>query len=144
MIPRLVRGTMKSAIVTFLLLVGSAHAQQTTAAAEHTKDFPNPQKFWTFENKIDFGILAGQLSADAITTQYGLSHGMREANPLARPFVEQGAKGEAAASGLALGLSIGGAYWLHKTHHHKAERIFVRMLLAGEGAAVGHNIATLR
>jgi hypothetical protein len=138
------RGTMKSAFFTIFLLIASAHAQQTIVAAEHMKDVPNPQKFWTLESKIDFGIFAGQLAADAITTQYGLSHGMREANPLARPLVKEGTVGTAAASALAFGLGMGGAYCLHKTHHYKVERIFVRTLLAGEGAVVGHNIATLR
>jgi len=107
-------------------------------------DAPSTRKFWTLENKVNFAIFAAELTADAITTQRGLNHGMREANPLARPFVTHGAGGQAAASAIGLGMAVGTAYWLHRTHHYKAERIAVRIMLATEGIAVGQNIAVLR
>jgi hypothetical protein len=107
-------------------------------------DAPSARKFWTLENKINFSIFAGELAADAITTQRGLNRGMREANPLARPFVTHGAGGQAAASAIGFGLGVGTAYFLHRTHHYKAERIAVRIMLAAEGIAVGQNIAVLR
>jgi hypothetical protein len=107
-------------------------------------DAPSSRKFWTLENKVNFSIFAAELAADAITTQRGLNHGMREANPLARPFVTHGAAGQAAASAIGFGMGVGTAYWLHRTHHYKAERIAVRIMLAAEGIAVGQNIAVLR
>ena len=107
-------------------------------------DAPSTRKFWTLENKVNFSIFAAELTADAITTQRGLNRGMREANPLARPFVTQGAGGQAAASVIGFGMGVGTAYWLHRTHHYKAERIAVRIMLAAEGIAVGQNIAVLR
>jgi len=156
---------MKSAVcATLLLLAGVANAQPTlmaenaapdasTYVARSTRDRfvatnPMPEaptpKFWGLENKIDFSIFAGQLAADAITTQRGLGHGFREANPIAAPFVNHGAAGSAAASALSFGAGLGVAYVLHRTHHYKAEHIAVRLMLAGEGAVVGHNIALLR
>jgi hypothetical protein len=156
---------MKSAFwATLLLLAGVANAQQTLIAenaapsasafiatsprqsfvtTNRTPDAPTP-KFWGMENKIDFSIFAGQLAADAITTQRGLENGFREANPIASPFVNHGASGAAAASALSFGAGVGVAYMLHCTHHYKAEHIAVRLMLAGEGAAVGRNIALLR
>ncbi len=107
-------------------------------------DAPSAGKFWTLENKINFSIFAAELAGDAITTQRGLNQGMREANPLARPFVTHGAGGQAVASALGFGLGVGTAYWLHRTHHYKAERIAIRIMLAAEGIAVGQNIAVLR
>jgi hypothetical protein len=106
-------------------------------------DAPSTRKFWTLENKINFSIFAAELAADAITTQRGLDRGMREANPLARPFVTHGAGGQAAASAIGMGMALGTAYVLHRTGHYKAERIAVRLMLAGEGFAVGQNIAVL-
>ncbi|HEX4423881.1 MAG TPA: hypothetical protein VH079_00680 [Terriglobales bacterium] len=155
---------MKSAFwAVLLLLVGVANAQQILVAenatpsatafiatssrqsfvASNQPTAPTP-KFWGMENKIDFSIFAGQLAADSITTQRGLGNGFREANPLAAPFVNRGAPGAAAASALSLGAGIGVAYMLHRTHHYKAEHMAVRLMLAGEGTAVGRNIALLR
>jgi hypothetical protein len=112
-------------------------------AARVTPSAPAP-KFWGFENKLDFSIFAGQLALDAITTQRGLARGLHETNPIAAPFVNRGAAGSAAASALGLGAGVGVAYLLHRTHHYKAEHIAVRLLLAGEGAVVAHNVAMLR
>jgi hypothetical protein len=106
-------------------------------------DAPSTRKFWTFENKINFSIFAAELAADAVTTQRGLDRGMREANPLARPLVTHGAAGQAAASAIGMSMALGTAYFLHRTGHYKAERIAVRLMLAGEGFAVGQNIAVL-
>jgi len=148
---------MRGAFLAVLLLVGVANAQENLVAANAVPaatnatpialtdlpDAPSTPKFWSMENKVNFSLFAAELTADAITTQRGLNHGMREANPLARPFVSRGAGGEAAASVLGLGLGVGTAYLLHRTHHHKAERIAVRVMLAAEGAAVAQNIAVL-
>ena len=100
---------MKSTVVFILLLIGAAQAQQNFVAANPVPDAPNPQKFWSRENKIDFSIFAGQITVDAITTQQGLNNGFREANPVMRPLVTRGVAGEAAASALGFGFGIGRA-----------------------------------
>jgi len=112
-------------------------------AARVAPQAPAP-RFWGLENKVDFSIFAGQLAVDAITTQRGLANGLRESNPIAAPFVNRGAAGAAAASALSFGAGVGVAYMLHRTHHYKAEHLAVRLMLAGEGAAVARNIALLR
>jgi hypothetical protein len=131
---------MKSAIVTVLLLVSAAQAQPNVLATNSVPDAPSAQKFWSLENKVDFSILAGQITVDAITTQHGLNNGFRETNPVMRPLVTRGAAGEAAASSLGFGFAVGTAYLLHRTHHYKAERIAVRTMLAVEGGYVTNNI----
>jgi Domain of unknown function (DUF5658) len=136
-------GMMKSALLTVLLLVGVAHAQQNFIAANPLPNAPGTQKFWDRENKIDFSILAGQITVDAITTQHGLNEGFRETNPVMRPLVTRGAAGEAAASAIGLGFGVGTAYFLHVTHHYKAERIATRTMLAVEGGFVANNLLRL-
>jgi len=84
------------------------------------------------------------VTADAITTQKGLSQGMRETNPLMRPFVTRGSAGEAAGSAIGMGSALGVVYLLHKTNHHKAERITMRLMIGVEGTVVASNIAALR
>jgi hypothetical protein len=134
---------MKSVLFAALLFVGSAQAQQNFVATSSLPDVPSPHRFWSRENKTDFSILAGQITADAITTQHGLNEGFRESNPIIRPLVTRGAAGEAAASALGLGFGIGTAYLLHRTHHYKAERVATRSMLAVEGGFVANNLLRL-
>jgi hypothetical protein len=131
---------MKSALFTVLLLVGAAQSQQSFLAVNPLPNAPSTRKFWSLENKVDFSILAGQIAVDAITTQRGLSEGMRETNPIIRPLVTRGAAGEAAASGIGFGFAVGTAYLLHQTHHYTAERIAARTMLAVEGGFVANNL----
>jgi len=65
-------------------------------------------------------------------------------NPLMRPFVRQGAAGEAIGSTLGFGAGLGAVYLLHHTHHYRAERITMRLMVAGEGAIVANNIVAIR
>ena len=134
---------MKFKLLAIFLLVSAASAQEKPAIGGHVPDAPSMHKFWNTEDKIDFSIFAGQLAADAITTQRGLSEGFREVNPLMRPLVTRGAAGQATASALSFGAGLGTVYLLHATHHYRAERVTLRLILAGEGALVGHNIALL-
>jgi Domain of unknown function (DUF5658) len=134
---------MKSAFFTVLLLVSAVQAQPNVLAPTFVPDAPSAQKFWSLENKVDFSILAGQITVDAITTQHGLNNGFRETNPVMRPLVTRGAAGEAAASSIGFGFAVGTAYLLHRTHHYKAERIAVRTMLAVEGGFVANNISRL-
>jgi Domain of unknown function (DUF5658) len=141
---------LKHLFLIFLLcmLCAVAHAEALSVATGPLPDAPNDRlyyrPFWTNENHVGFGILASLIAADAITTQRGLNQGLREANPLMRPFVTHGAGGEAAGSALGFGAGLGAVYLLHHSHHYKAERITLRLMVAGESAVVGHNIAAIR
>lgn len=129
-------------LLSLLLLSVAMQAQSFTAASSALPDAPQP--FLTVENKVNFSILAGLVAADAITTQRGLNQGLREVNPIMRPFVTRGATGEAAGSTLGFGAGVGVVYLLHRSHHYKAERIAMRMIVAGEGAVVANNIIAIR
>ena len=131
-------------LLSLLLLSVAVQAQSFTAGSSSSlPDAPSQRPFWTVENKMNFSILAGLVAADAITTQRGLNQGLREVNPIMRPFVTRGAAGEAAGSAFGFGAGVGVVYLLHRTHHYKAERITMRMFVAGEAGIVANNIIAI-
>ncbi len=132
-------------LLSILLLSAALQAQSFTATnSAALPDAPSEHRFWTVENKMNVSILAGLIAADAVTTQRGLNHGLREVNPIMRPLVTRGAAGEAAGSALGFGAGVGAVYLLHRSHHYKAERITMRLLLAGEGGFVANNLVAIR
>lgn len=132
-------------LLSILLLSAAMQAQNFAVSKFALPDAPSQQRpFWTLENKVNVSILAGLITADAITTQRGLNQGLREVNPVMRPFVTRGAAGEAAGSALGFGAGVGIVYLLHRTHHYKAERITMRMIVAGESGFVVNNIIAIR
>jgi len=132
-------------LLSILLLSAAMQAQNLAVNSFALPNAPSQQhRFWTVENKVNVSLLAGLITADAITTQRGLNQGLREANPIMRPFVTRGAAGEAAGSALGFGAGVGVGYLLHRTHHYKAERIAMRMIVAGESGFVANNIVAIR
>ena len=133
-------------LLSILLLCAAVQAKDMTVAEADGSlpDSPSHRPFWTIENKVGFSVLGGLVVADAITTQRGLHEGLREANPLMRPFVVRGAAGEAIGSTLGFGLGLGAVYLMHQTHHYRAERITMRLMVAGEGGVVANNIVAIR
>ncbi len=134
-----------SVIALAVLSTSTMQAQNFLATATpQLPEAPVQQPFLTIENKVNLSILAGFVAADAITTQRGLNEGLHEMNPVMRPFVTRGATGEAAGSALGYGAAVGVVYLLHRTHHYKAERITMRLMVAGEGGFVANNIIAIR
>jgi len=132
-------------LLSILCLSAALQAQSFAAAGSSTlPGAPSQPRFWTVENKVDVSLLAGLIAVDAVTTQRGLNQGLREVNPLMRPFVTRGAAGEAAGSALGFGAGVGVVYLLHRSHHYKAERITMRMIVAGESGFVANNLLAIR
>jgi len=132
-------------LLSILLLSAAMQAQNFTASSKSTlPDAPSHRPFWTVENRVNVSILAGLVAADAFTTQRGLNQGLREVNPVMRPFVTRGAAGEAVGSALGFGAGVGIVYLLHRSHHYKAERITMRLIVAGESGFVVNNIIAIR
>jgi Domain of unknown function (DUF5658) len=130
---------------SILLLSTALTAQSFTAPSSSAlPDAPSQRPFWTVENRVNVSILAGLVAADAFTTQRGLNQGLREVNPIMRPFVTRGAAGEAVGSALGFGAGVGIVYLLHRSHHYKAERITMRLIVAGEAGFVANNIIAIR
>jgi hypothetical protein len=119
-------------------------AQEVKLNSFLTADSISQHNFWTIESKLNTGLLAGLVAADAITTQRGLNQGLHELNPVMRPFVTRGATGEATGSVLGYCAGIGFVYLLHHSQHYKAKRIAMRLMVAGEGGFVANNIIAIR
>ena len=135
---------MKILLSIFWLSIAMAAQSFTVSSSSALPDAPNVHPFRTVENKVSVGILAGLVAADAFTTQRGLNQGLREVNPIMRPLVTRGAAGEAAGSALGFGAGVGIVYLLHRSHHYRAERITMRLMVAGEAGFVTNNIIAIR
>jgi hypothetical protein len=97
--------------------------------------------FFNRSSEIRMGVIAGLIAADGITTQHilGADHGS-ELNPLVRPLVTKGAPGQAGASVLGYAFSLGSSYLLHRTGHHKLERLMLNTTIAIEAECVASNL----
>jgi len=135
---------MKLFLSMFLLSTAMAAQSFMAPSSSALPDAPSQRPFWTFENGVNVSILAGLVAVDAFTTQRGLNQGLREVNPIMRPFVTRGATGEAAGSALGFGAGTGIVYLLHRSHHYRAERITMRLIVAGEAGFVANNIIAIR
>jgi Domain of unknown function (DUF5658) len=135
---------MKLFLSIFLLSTGLAAQSLVAPSSSALPDAPSQRPFWTIDNRVNVSILAGLVAADAFTTQRGLNQGLREFNPVMRPFVTRGAPGEAAGSALGFGAGVGIVYLLHRSHHYKAERVAMRLIVVGEAGFVANNIIAIR
>jgi hypothetical protein len=133
---------MKYFFVIVLLSLG-LRAQNFKVNSFALPSPPKQHHFWTVENRVELGMLAGLVTADGITTQRGLNEGLREVNPIMRPFVTRGAPGEAVGSALGYGTGVGLVYLLHRSHHYKAERLAMRMMVVGESGFVVNNVIAI-
>jgi hypothetical protein len=135
---------MKLFLSMFFLSTAMAAQSSMVSGSSALPDAPSQRPFWTIENRVNVSILAGLVAADAFTTQRGLNQGLREVNPVMRPFVTRGAAGQAAGSALGFSAGVGVVYLLHRSHHYKAERITMRLMVAGEAGFVANNVIAIR
>ena len=134
---------MKHAFVIVLLSIG-LRAQNFTVSSFALPNAPSKYRFWTIENRVDVSVLAALVAADAITTQRGLNEGLRQVDPIMRPFVTRGAPGEATGSALGFGAGVAAVYLLHRSPHCKLEHMAMRLMVGVEGGFVVNNIVAIR
>lgn len=110
------------------------------------QDVPEAPSHSFFErgSEIRMGVIAALIAGDGITTQHilGVDHGS-EMNPLVRPLVTKGAPGQAGASILGYAFSIGSSYLLHRTGHHRLERLMLNTTIAIEAECVASNLVQI-
>ena len=119
----------------FLLWLSVILVSSTLQAQE----LPNAPSFWSKTN-IALAATDGAFKiADGVATHRGMSQGSKftETDPIARPFVTRGAAGQIAFTAGTWAFDLGVSYLLHKTGHHKLERIplMVGIGYSGYGAA---------
>lgn len=97
-------------------------------------------KFLDLKNSLAIGAFGAALAADSYSTQRGLAYPqVHEANPLARPFVSS-TGGQIAYSSAGFALFAGGMYMVHRTGHHRIERIAPWVAAGWEAALAGWNM----
>ena len=103
------------------------------------KKRPETHRFFDLKNSLALGAVGITLTADALSTQKGLSYpGFYEMNPVARPFVQTRAGASVYSAG-SLGLIAAGMYVAHRTNHHKLERIVPFAIAGWEGILSARN-----
>jgi len=105
----------------------------TKPSAEH--------KFWDKENRVLFAASAGLSVADFAVTRANLQSGGRELNPVVRAFGTSTPGLAANFVGENVGV-IGLSYFLHKTGHHKLERVVSMVNIGGSAGAIGYGLAS--
>ena len=95
-------------------------------------------KFWDKENRILFTSVAALNVADFAVTRNGLQNGSRELNPVTRLFSGSTAGLAANFAGATAG-NIGLSYLLHRTGHHRLERITSMINVGASTAAVTYS-----
>jgi hypothetical protein len=130
---------------TMLLGEPAAVAQEPAGSSNQTQRAEH--KFLDRLNLGLTGMEAGALLADGIYTQRGLKkYGwrLRERDPIARPFVDNGWVGQIAGGAIFLAADLGLRHVLHSTGHHRIERMLPFVLTAyGLNGAI-RNARTLR
>jgi hypothetical protein len=101
---------------------------------------PVTHRFWDRENRLFFLAVGALSTADFAVTRDNLANGGRELNPLVRPFAGSTAGLAASFSAQTAGV-IGISYMLHRTGHHRLERITPLLNIAGSAVAVGYGLA---
>jgi hypothetical protein len=100
---------------------------------------PSEHKFWDTKNRALFATVAGLDAADFAVTRANLQSAGRELNPITRVF-------GSSTTGLAVNFAgetagvIGISYFLHKTGHHKLERIVSMVNIGGSAGAVTYGL----
>lgn len=85
---------------------------------------PSPHQFWDTANTTLFASHAVLEGLDFGITHHNLNDGGREMDAMARPFCNRGTAGQLVFFGGRMAGVVSISYLLHKTGHHKLERLF--------------------
>jgi len=96
--------------------------------------------FWDRQNCVLFSAVGGLATADFLMTRQNLASGGREMNPVTRLF-SGSTPGLAANFVLETGAIVGTSYLLHKTGHHRLERIVSFVNIGASATAVTYSYA---
>jgi hypothetical protein len=112
----------------------------TTAQPISLPEPASPHRFWDRENSVLFATSAAFSATDFVVTRDNLRSGGQELNPVTRVF-------SGSTTGLAMNFAgetagvLGISYLLHKTGHHKMERMVSMLNIGSSAAAVTFDLA---
>ena len=101
---------------------------------------PSQHSFWDGKNRFLFSTVAMFSSADFAVTHMNLANGGRELNPMVRPFTGSTPALAANFAGQTAGV-IAVSYLLHKSGHHKLERLAPVANIASSAFAVAYGLS---
>ena len=104
---------------------------------QDAKSKPGP--FWTRERKIETVVYIGSVAIDDYATQLDKRRNADfvEYNPMSRPFYTRGTGYQALGASIGLTEAVLPSYLLHRLHHEKASRWWLRIAASGEAVSAG-------
>jgi hypothetical protein len=115
-------------------------AEPVLSSASYLPEAPSQHRFLDGKNRFLFSTVAMFSSADFAVTHMNLANGGRELNPMVRPF--SGSTGALAVNfaGQTAGV-VAVSYLLHKSGHHKLERLAPIANIASSAFAVSYGLS---
>ena len=122
----------------------AAPVPQPFVSPVESKEAAKPHAFFDKTNIRLFMAEGLAQTGDLITTRQIINNGGKEADPLARPFVNAGIGGQMVGSYVVgAGGTMLASYLLHRTGHHRLERWVPIVTMAVESLATASNIHQL-
>jgi hypothetical protein len=115
-------------------------APMLTAVQPATLPEAPSHRFWDRENSVLFAASAAFSAADFVVTRDNLRGGGQELNPVTRLFTGSTTALAVNFAGETAGV-VGLSYFLHKTGHHKLERVVSMLNISSSAAAVTFDLA---
>ncbi len=115
-------------------------AEPVASSNSYLPEAPGQHSFWDGKNRFLFSTVATFSGADFAVTHMNLANGGRELNPLVRPFTGSTAALAANFAGQTAGV-IAVSYLLHKSGHHKLERMAPVANIASSAFAVAYGLS---
>lgn len=114
--------------------------QSASSSDSFLPEAPSQHRFLDGQNRILFSTVAIFCAGDFAVTRMNLANGGRELNPLVRPFTGSTASLAANFVGETAGV-IAVSYFLHKTGHHRLERMAPAVNIASSAFAVAYGLS---
>jgi len=95
-----------------------------TASTQALSQVPVKHNFWDLANRMLFASHGALEAVDFGITHHNLSDGGRELDPMAKALCESGTTGQWVFFGGRMAGVVAISYLLHKTGHHRLERVF--------------------
>ncbi len=115
-------------------------AEPIVSSESYLPEAPSQHSFWDGKNRFLFSTVAMFSGADFAVTHMNLANGGRELNPMVRPFTGSTPALAANFAGQTAGV-IAVSYLLHKSGHHKLERMAPMANIASSAFAVAYGLS---
>jgi hypothetical protein len=134
-----VRGKFHHLLLLAILVSGGLIS--VVARAQVLPDGPSEHYFWDTANKLLFASHGVLEAVDFGITHHNLSDGGREMDSMGKALCESGTAGQLVFFGGRMVGVVGISYLLHRTGHHKLERVFPVYASGDSAYGVGYSFA---